>query len=64
MNYHEMTMGQPRDSPERRKQFLIICTVIAATFFHSVLMSGFFGAVEIKEGIFPGGEFVHRYTVR
>jgi len=64
MNYHELTVNQPRDTPERRKQFLIICTVMAAVFVYSVGSSGGFTPVEIKEGEFPGGEFAYKHTKR
>ena len=64
MNYHELTMNEPRDSPARRQQFLVICTVMAGVFVHSCVMAGVFSSMDIKEGVFPGGEFVYRYTVR
>eukprot|EP00542_Grammatophora_oceanica_P018963 CAMPEP_0194049494 /NCGR_PEP_ID=MMETSP0009_2-20130614/30708_1 /TAXON_ID=210454 /ORGANISM="Grammatophora oceanica, Strain CCMP 410" /LENGTH=274 /DNA_ID=CAMNT_0038695661 /DNA_START=64 /DNA_END=888 /DNA_ORIENTATION=+ len=64
MNYHEMTMGEARDSPQRRKQFLVICTVIASMFVYHVIAAGGLTPMEIKEGVFPGGEFVYKYIQR
>jgi hypothetical protein len=64
MNYHEMTMSEPRDSPQRRKQFLFICTLMAAAFFHSVLQAGALASVVPVDGVFPGGTFVYKYTQR
>lgn len=64
MNYHELTMNEPRDSPERRKQFLVICTVMAAFFVHAVLTAGGLTPVVIEDGIFPGGELVYKYAKR
>lgn len=64
MNYHELTMNEPRDSPARRKQFLVICTVMAGMFTHGVMTAGAFNSMDIKEGIFPGGHFVYKYAKR
>lgn len=64
LNYHEMTMNESQHSPAKRKQFLLICTVMAGVFLHSVLTSGGFNTVHIESGIFPGGEFVYKHTSR
>jgi hypothetical protein len=64
LNYHEMTMTEDRDSPARKKQFLVICTVMAGVFVHSMLTSGAISKVDIKEGVFPGGTFVYKFTSR
>ena len=57
-------MDEPRDSPQRRQQFLVICTIMAGIFLHTCTVSGVFSSLNIKEGIFPGGEFVYKYDVR
>lgn len=59
-----MTMGESRDSPEKRKQFLLICTVMAAALIHSVIQADAFGAVAVEEVTFPGGELVYKETRR
>lgn len=65
MNYHELTMNQPRNSPEQRKQFLIICLIMAVAFFHAFIGAGGFTTVVIQEtGTFPGGEFAYKFTKR
>jgi hypothetical protein len=72
INYHEMTMNEPRDSPARRQQFLVICTVMTATMLASIISAGGLNRVEINNhdsssnegGIFPGGDFVYRFTQR
>lgn len=64
MNYHEMTMNEPRNSPARRQQYLIICTVMAVAFLHSVITAGGVSTIDIREGIFPGGDFVYRLSQR
>lgn len=64
MNYHELTMNEPRDSPARRKQFLVICTVMGGMFLHSIMTAGAFNSIDIKEGIFPGGTFVYKFAKR
>lgn len=60
LNYHELTMNEPRDSPQRRKQFLVICTIMFVMFLHSALDAGVFASLDITGGIFPGGEFVYK----
>ena len=64
LNYHEMTMDEPRDSPARRQQFQVICTIMAGMFIHSVITAGAFMTIHIQEGVFPGGEFMYRYDER
>lgn len=57
-------MNEPRDSPARRQQFKVICTIMAGMFIHSVITAGAFMTIHIKEGVFPGGEFIYRYNER
>jgi hypothetical protein len=59
-----MTMNEPRDSPARRQQFLVICTVMAGMFTHSTVTAGAFSSLGIKEGVFPGGTFVYKSASR
>jgi len=53
-------MNEPRDSPQRRKQFLVICTIMLVMFLHSSLSAGVFATFTITGGTFPGGEFVYK----
>eukprot|EP00566_Odontella_aurita_P035364 CAMPEP_0113563534 /NCGR_PEP_ID=MMETSP0015_2-20120614/21123_1 /TAXON_ID=2838 /ORGANISM="Odontella" /LENGTH=88 /DNA_ID=CAMNT_0000465527 /DNA_START=151 /DNA_END=413 /DNA_ORIENTATION=- /assembly_acc=CAM_ASM_000160 len=64
LNYHELTMNEARDSPARRKQFLVICTVMAGVFLHATITAGALESVRVEEGTYPGGEFVHKPLVR
>jgi len=64
LNYHEMTMSESRDSPQRRKQFLIICSIIFGVLLNTIFVSGLLFPVEITEGVFPGGEFVYKFLVK
>lgn len=64
INYHELTMNEPRDSPQRKRQFLVICTVMAAVFMHAAVSSGSLLSVDIQDGEFPGGKFVYKRTKR
>jgi hypothetical protein len=66
LNYHELTMHEPRDSPERRKQFLVICSVMASVFVYSAMTSGLFQPVKpaVTQGVFPGGNFCYKYASR
>ena len=64
MNYHELTMNEPRDSPARRKQFLVISTVMVFCFFYASVNAGLFTSLVVTEGTFPGGEFVYKSAKR
>jgi hypothetical protein len=64
MNYHAMTMNEPRDSPARRQQFLVICSVMAAAFAYTALTSGIFLSVTATEGPFPGGNYCYKFVIR
>lgn len=57
-------MNEPRDSPQRRKQFLVICTIMVTFIAHSLIQSGALLNVYIEDGIFPGGDFVFKHTQR
>ena len=65
LNYHELTMNEPRDSPQRRKQFLVICVIMIITTLHSALSAGLLSSMSITTDTFPssngnGGEFVYK----
>lgn len=64
MNYHELTMNESNDSPARKKQFKIICSIMGGCIAYSVMTSGVLRSVDVSEGTFPGGEFVYKYTGR
>jgi hypothetical protein len=64
MNYHELTMHEARNSPARRKQFLVICTVMAAAFVYSVVTAGGLTPIAFETGTFPGGDFCYKTTKR
>lgn len=59
-----MTMNEPRDSPARRQQFLVVCTIMAGMFAHGMMTAGAFSSLSIKEGVFPGGTFVYKSASR
>lgn len=66
LNYHELTMNEPRDSPARRKQFLVICAVMVSVLLHSAITAGALESVKIESEstYFPGGEFLYKPLVR
>lgn len=64
LNYHELAIDESRDSPARRKQFLVICAVIVTFTLHSIFTSGLLLPVEVKQATFPGGEFIHKHSRR
>lgn len=59
-------MNEPKNSPAKRKQFLVICTIMGSFFIHSVWTSGLLLPVKIESSgeTFPGGEFVYKFTNR
>ncbi|KAG7356767.1 hypothetical protein IV203_001453 [Nitzschia inconspicua] len=57
-------MNEPRDSPARRQQFLVICSVMAAAFAYTAMTSGIFMSVQATEGPFPGGNYCYKFAVR
>ncbi len=64
MNYHEMTMAESKDSPQRRYQFIVICSVIAFGFTYSVYISGILLTIQPFETKFPGGTFCYKDLTR
>ena len=60
LNYHELTMNEPRDSPQRRKQFLVISAIMVIMALHSALTAGILSPITITHDTFPGGEFIYK----
>lgn len=59
-----MTMHEPRDSPQKKKQFAVTCTIMAAVLAYALVTSGAFFPIEPIQGKFPGGSYVYKYTAR
>lgn len=57
-------MTESPNSRSRKLQFRIICIVMVTCVVYSVISSGSLRPVEVKEGVFPGGEFVYKSTGR
>ena len=64
LNYHELTITEPRGSPAKRKQFIVICCVMGFVLGNTLINAGAFNSVRISEGKFAGGEFVHKSLER
>ena len=64
LNYHELTMNEPRGSPAKRKQFIVICCVMGFVLGNALINAGAFNSVRIGKGKFTGGEFVHKSMER
>lgn len=64
LNYHELTVDESRDSPARRKQFVVICSVIIFFTVYAILTSGLLLPLDVQVASFPGGEFVYKTTGR
>eukprot|EP00579_Thalassiosira_antarctica_P008677 CAMPEP_0201889628 /NCGR_PEP_ID=MMETSP0902-20130614/30446_1 /ASSEMBLY_ACC=CAM_ASM_000551 /TAXON_ID=420261 /ORGANISM="Thalassiosira antarctica, Strain CCMP982" /LENGTH=296 /DNA_ID=CAMNT_0048420265 /DNA_START=99 /DNA_END=989 /DNA_ORIENTATION=- len=57
-------MNEPRDSPQRRKQFLVISAIMVVLPLHAALNAGVLTTLAISEGTFPGGEFVYKSMMK
>lgn len=57
-------MNEPRNSPAKRQQFLIICTIMVGMFAYTTIMAGVWSPIRIIDGKFPGGDFVYKSTKR
>lgn len=64
MDYHALSVNQPRDSPSNRLQFRVICSVMAAAFVHTLITSGALLTVQADETPFPGGNFCYKLAQR
>ncbi len=60
MNYHGLTIGETKDSPQKRYQYMVICSIIASCFTYSVYISGILLTIEPFETEFPGGTFCYK----
>lgn len=64
MNYHEMTMTESSDSPQKKRQFALICAVMVAAISYAVMTSGVLVPIEPTQGIFPGGNYCYKLAHR
>ena len=60
LNYHELTMNEPKNSPQRRLQFSVICGIMMFCLVYSVHISGVLLTIEPFETKFPGGNFCYK----
>jgi hypothetical protein len=56
--------SSPEEHVAKRKQFLVVSTVVAAMLGHAFVSAGGFHPVEVSFGVFPGGEFLYKYATR
>jgi hypothetical protein len=63
-DYHALTMNEPRDSPHKRQQFVIMCALMSGIFAYTTITAGVWSPIDIKVGKFPGGEYVYKSTKR
>jgi hypothetical protein len=64
MDYHQMTIDEPRDSPAKKQQFRVTCAIMIVGFLYMTIPAGILVPVKITEGTFPGGTFVYKSTKR
>eukprot|EP00546_Thalassionema_frauenfeldii_P007993 CAMPEP_0178908238 /NCGR_PEP_ID=MMETSP0786-20121207/7812_1 /TAXON_ID=186022 /ORGANISM="Thalassionema frauenfeldii, Strain CCMP 1798" /LENGTH=277 /DNA_ID=CAMNT_0020580119 /DNA_START=402 /DNA_END=1235 /DNA_ORIENTATION=+ len=59
-----MTLDEPSNSPARRQQYMVICSVMAGMFVYTLLTSGIIDSVKIVSGTFPGGTYMYKNSTR
>jgi hypothetical protein len=64
MNYHELTMDEPANSPAKRSQFAVIMAGLVAGLSYLIMTSGVAMPIEPTEGTFPGGQFCYKLAKR
>lgn len=64
MNYHELTMSESKDSPQRRLQNRVIYSIMASALVYSIFISGILVTIEPYETTFPGGNFCYKQFSR
>ena len=60
LNYHELTMEESKNSPDRKRQFLVISVIGFGVILTSVISSGMLFPIILLNGVFPGGEYRYR----
>ena len=60
INYHELTMNEPRDSPARKQQNMVIMILGFAFISAGLLNNGVLTPIVFEETVIPGGEYVYK----
>jgi hypothetical protein len=64
LDYHHLTMDEPRDSPQKTYQFRAVSAIMIVLFFYMTIPAGLFHGVKITEGKFPGGTLIYKSAKR
>ncbi len=71
LNYHELTVGEPKNSPAKRKQFIIITTIMMTLLVYHAMHAGVFYSMDIltsdsdhANSLFEGGEFIYKLMTK
>ena len=64
LDYHAMTIDEPKDSPQKKYQFRVTCLIMIVGFCFMTIPAGILVPITIKEGTFPGGTFVYKSAKR
>lgn len=64
INYHELTIEESKDSPARKKQFVVICVLGFGTIINAFINAGGLHPVTVQVDSFPGGEFWYKMKAR
>ena len=64
LDYHAMTIDEPKDSPQKKYQFRVTCLIMIVGFCFMTIPAGILVPIQIMEGTFPGGTFIYKSTKR
>jgi len=73
LNYHELTLDEPKNSPAKRKQFVIITTIMITLLVYHAMHAGVFYSMDIltstsdqanANNLFEGGEFLYKLMTK
>ncbi len=59
-----MTTNEPRDSPQRRKQFLVISAITFVMTIRAGPTAGVFHSMDITERTFGGRDFIYKFMTK
>jgi hypothetical protein len=64
LDYHALTIDEPKDSPHKKYQFRVTCIIMIVGFCFMTIPAGILVPIKITEGTFPGGTFIYKSTKR
>jgi hypothetical protein len=64
LDYHALTIDEPKDSNQKKYQFRVTSAIMIIGFLYMTIPAGIIAPIKITEGTFPGGTFVYKTTNR